>query len=222
MSTWLEHVDKWKDCQRCSLAEQRYRICLGRGTTDKDGIVEVLFVGEAPGPSEDTSGLPFVGPAGKLMDDIISRALSPSIPYALTNLVACYPREAKLRGDNEPERGEIFECRPRLIEFINIVQPRLIVRVGSLVKEYLNFNNTVPMVDIIHPASILRRDMPIAQKQGAANKCVVQIKNAYEDVCQTPRKVWEPWEYEYEYGHQSNRRQQLKQLYRDAENDIPY
>jgi len=130
--TWEEHVDKWKDCQRCPLAQQRGNICLARGTLP----AAVLFVGEAPGSSEDTLGLPFVGPAGQLLDQIIERALPTGTSYALTNLVACYPREAKSRGDNEPERGEILECRPRLIEFVNIARPKLIVLVGNLTDHY--------------------------------------------------------------------------------------
>jgi DNA polymerase len=64
MSRWSEHVERWKDCMACGLCRQRYRICLGRGTVPCD----VLFIGEAPGAVENAQGLPFVGPAGQLLD----------------------------------------------------------------------------------------------------------------------------------------------------------
>src|SRR4051812_28157858 len=103
MTTWLQHVQRWKDCQRCPLGQQRGRICLTRACKagDQPGAYggrlpcDVLFIGEAPGSSEDALGLPFVGPAGDLLDQIKQRALPPETSCAFTNLVACYPREAK-------------------------------------------------------------------------------------------------------------------------------
>lgn len=141
--------------------------------------------------SEDTSGLPFCGPAGDLLSRIALTALPAEVPCAFTNLVACFPREAKSRGDNEPERGEIMECKPRLVEFVNIARPRLIVCVGSLAAQHVRHGDTIPCVDIIHPAYILAR-MPAAQKQFAVQKCVVQIRNAYEDAL-TANKPFQPW-----------------------------
>lgn len=190
MTTWLKHVEDWRDCQRCPLAQQRDRICLARGTVPCD----VLFVGEAPGMNEDVHGLPFWGPAGVRLDEIIDRAFEPwrgTVTYAFTNLVACFPREAKERGDNEPERSEVLECRPRLIEFVNICQPRLIVRVGKMVVQYMNFDSSVLMVDIDHPAHILR--MPAAQQGMATNRCVVRIRSAWEDALRLPKHPWIRW-----------------------------
>ena len=187
---WLEHVEKWKDCQRCPLAQQRGLICLARGTLP----CEVLFVGEAPGLNEDAGGEPFIGPAGQRLDQIIERALLNSVSYAMTNLVACFPREAKARGENEPERSEILGCRPRLYEFINLGQPKLIVCVGNLTTQYVPTSSTVHRVDIVHPAHILR--MPYAQQGFATQKCIVQIRRAYEDAVQAP-KQFQPWETEH-------------------------
>ena len=191
MTTWTDHVNKWKDCQRCPLGKQRDRICLARGTVPCD----VLFVGEAPGLSEDTIGQPFVGPAGHCLNQIIERALPTGTTHALTNLVACFPREAKAEGVNEPERGEILECFPRLIEFVNIARPRLIVCVGSLATQYVSHRDTVLCVDIVHPAAILR--MPLAQRQMAVQKCIVQIRNAVEDVVQSGITEFKEWGTEY-------------------------
>lgn len=176
MSAWLEHVERWKDCTNCPLCQQRDRICLARGVLPAD----VVFVGEAPGASEDALGEPFRGPAGKLLDQIIDRALPTGTRFALTNLVACFPREAKGRGDNQPESEEIKECEPRLIEFVNIARPKLIVCVGRLVTQWIDHDDTVKCVDIDHPAFILR--MPLAQKGMATQKAIVVLRCAVEDV----------------------------------------
>lgn len=210
MITWLQHVEKWKDCTKCPLAQQRSNIVLARGTVPCD----VLFIGEAPGQSEDAIGQPFVGPAGLLLDNpslehpgIVQHALpchkewvsDPTYKHgtierwvmdlrvAFTNLVACFPAEAKARGDNEPELAEIRACRPRLEEFIALAQPRLVVRVGSLASDYAQHDSYgriqgAEVIDIVHPANILR--MPLAQKQMAVQRVIVVIKNAVERMLQ--------------------------------------
>lgn len=181
MSAWTDHVAKWKDCQRCPLAQQRSNIVLARGQVPCD----VLFVGEAPGASEDALGQPFKGPAGQLLDQVIEHSVSEGIRYALTNLVACFPAEAKARGDNEPEPEEIAACRPRLLEFIRIARPKLIVCVGRLASDFIGHDaygkvDGARIVDIVHPAAILR--MPLAQKGYAVQKAIVTVRNAVEDM----------------------------------------
>lgn len=187
MTAWTDHVARWKDCTACPLHRQRDRICLARGQVPCD----VLFVGEAPGASEDALGLPFVGPAGRLLDAIIASTFrgpeQQTVRIAMTNLVACFPREAKGRGDNEPEVSEILKCRPRLEEFIDLAYPKLVVRVGSLAADWVEHDaygrvRGAAVVDIVHPAAILR--MPLAQKQMAVQRCVVQLRNALEGVVQ--------------------------------------
>jgi uracil-DNA glycosylase len=69
---WSAHVDDWKDCTRCPLHTVRSNVVLARGSIPCD----ILFVGEAPGRSEDALGKPFVGPAGILLDEMIEDALS--------------------------------------------------------------------------------------------------------------------------------------------------
>lgn len=173
---WFAHVERWKDCTDCPLCEQRSQIVLARGTIPAD----VVFVGEAPGASEDGLGEPFRGPAGHILDDLISRSVPSSVTYALCNLVACYPREAKERGDNEPEQEEILACRERLEEFLDIADPKLIVCVGSLSTQYVQRKSGRKYADIIHPAATMGNRMPLAQKQMALQKCVVVIRTAFE------------------------------------------
>lgn len=196
--TWPDHVEKWRECRLCPLAEQRNRICIARGTIP----ATVLFLGEAPGASEDAIGLPFVGPAGQLLDNetesrpgIVQRALPchlewseqkrtnvwvMDIAVAFVNLVCCFPREAKAAGDSEPTHEEILACRPRLEEFIRLAQPKLVVTVGSLATGYYRWDGVTRTIDIVHPAAILR--MPLAQKQMAAQKTVVVLRNTVENI----------------------------------------
>lgn len=175
--TWLQHVEKWRGCVKCPLGHQRFRICLAKGVVPCD----VLVVGEAPGASEDATGEVFSGPAGDKVHQVIDRALGSSVRVAMTNLVCCFPREAKARGDNEPEREEIIACSDRLIEFGNLAQPRLVVCVGNLAETYVSKMYAGPRVHIIHPAYILS-EMPQAQKGMALNKCVVQVRSAWEEI----------------------------------------
>ena len=176
MVSWKEHVKQWKDCKKCPLAGQRHLIVLARGRIPCD----ILFIGEAPGDSENLTGQPFVGPAGKLLDHIIEVAIGhDGFRMGFTNLVACYPKEAKDAGDNEPTPKEIEACRPRLEQFIKLCSPRLIVAVGSLSEVWMP-QVECPIVGITHPAAVLR--MPIAQKDFAFQKCIVLIRTAVEEM----------------------------------------
>lgn len=199
MSAWTDHVARWDGCIRCPLAHQRDRMCFARSEwpkgADRPNIrvpCDVLFVGEAPGAVEDGLGLPFTGPAGDKLDQVIERALPSDVTYVLTNLVLCFPREAKARGDNEPDRAEILACRPRLIEFANIARPKLTVCVGALAHHYVKDICKGPIVHIVHPAHVLAR-MPQAQRGMAFNKCVVQIRSAWDEVLQSGKPTSTKW-----------------------------
>lgn len=202
MSAWTDHVARWCQCTACPLSSQRFRICLARG----DVPCDIAFIGEAPGASEDAIGRPFEGPAGKLLDDLICQDRPGVVQRAglreaglrllFANLVCCFPKEAKERGDNEPAREEVLACRPRLVELINIAQPRLIVCVGSMATEYVDHSDTVPCLDVVHPAFILAR-MPQAQKGMAVQKMVVQLRRAAENILSESRQPWRQWGTKY-------------------------
>jgi uracil-DNA glycosylase family 4 len=141
-------------------------------------------------------GSPFVGPAGKLFDHIASESLG-VISFAVTNLVACYPREAKRQGTNEPPKEAIKACKERLKEFASLCRPQLVVLVGKLAQRSIpgesNFRNDnlpkgapwVPegeflkFAEIYHPASILRVEDEMA-KSLAVKRCVATISSAVE------------------------------------------
>ena len=192
MTPWQLHLAKWQDCQRCALAQQRGRICLARGAVPAD----VVFVGEAPGESEDTLGLPFKGPAGRLLDSIIAQSVPAGVSYAITNLVACFPAEAKKTDKHEPAREEIAACAPRLREFVEVCGARLIAMVGSLADDYVpsafpdatfyagggitGHPTLLRYTSIVHPASILR--MPMAQRDMAVRRSIVTIASAVQSL----------------------------------------
>jgi DNA polymerase len=199
LSPYQLHVRKWRDCQRCSLAPQRKRVVFARGEVPAD----LLFVGEAPGNSENATGLPFDGPAGSLMDRIIREALDldlgrqrgffrypddvrPVPTIALYNLVSCYPREAKQDGTHRPPPDAVRACSPKLREFIGICRPRLIVCVGQLAEKHIHLaadaaSETLKFVHVMHPSNILK-NLPIAQKDLEVKKSVVRIRKATREV----------------------------------------
>lgn len=174
-SLYQQHVSQWKNCRQCLLCEHRNRVVIARGQVPS----KILFIGEAPGDSEDIVGRPFVGPAGRLLDSIIKKSVGEH-SWAMTNLVCCIPKDAS-NSKGEPPKEAILACRPRLVEFIQLCRPKLIVCVGTL------SNRNVPpdlcgsprILPIIHPAAILRMD--VSQQSLAIKRCTVLISDAVQD-----------------------------------------
>lgn len=199
MTPYQRHVSEWRDCTACDLCERRQRVVLFRGRVPCD----VLFAGEAPGKSEDALGRPFVGPAGKLLDQIIERAwlqaghkgqhpdndddawLPHPASYGLTNLVCCIPLNEDGEKTSDPPAASIKACAPRLRQIVTLCKPRLIVSVGKLSEKWLpkslsEEQAAIPSVTIPHPASILRAD--ISQRGLAVQRCVVTVADALEEL----------------------------------------
>ena len=180
ISLYQAHVQKWGDCRRCELSKGRKKIVLLRGQLPCD----VLFVGEAPGESEDVLGSPFVGPAGKLLDHIVKHAVDGhTVRYALTNLVGCFPKEAKGTGNHAPPDEAIKACSPRVDEVYRMAKPSVVVRVGSLASKWVDkLQDWEPghTVDLVHPAAILRADA-VAQ-QAEIDRSIVKLKTAIEAI----------------------------------------
>lgn len=188
MTPYQKHKKKWSKCKKCDLAKQRKKVCLFRGPMV--GLArlptDVLFLGEAPGVSEDVLGKPFVGPAGHLLESIVKRGLPSRFFRCFTNLVACFPKEAKKEGTNEPSVKQIEACEPRLKEFLALCKPKLVVYVGKLAAKYAPTvvedasKGSIPeVVEIAHPAALLRMDA--SQQSLAVRRCIVAITTAAED-----------------------------------------
>lgn len=203
--TYAEHVDKWRNCKDCKLCETRKFVVLGRGHVPCD----IVSIGEAPGESENILGIPFIGPAGKLQDFIIKQALRGlPLTHTYTNLVSCIPREEQGGKAAEPLPEEIRACAPRLKEFIALCDPKLIVCVGKLSRNYhdnkvdqhITYHkplfwweedlpepqgDVIKVVEVIHPAAILR--MPTAHQNNALRRSIVTISNAADSITKTRR-----------------------------------
>lgn len=189
MTRYELHVSNWKYCTLCELAERRNRIVLFKGSIPAD----VLFIGEAPGESENVLGRPFAGPAGKLLDKIVDDALGGrEVRIGYTNLVACIPYDEDGIKTAEPKKECIKSCFPRLLELVGIVRPRLIVNVGALSKKYVYGQSMfdpvdwipedefIRFLDIIHPAAILRAN--VANQGLQIQRATVQLSNAFDDL----------------------------------------
>jgi DNA polymerase len=112
------------DCTRCKLhAQGRRQIVFGVGNPNAD----LMFVGEAPGADEDIQGIPFVGRAGQLLTDIIEKGLQiPRKDVYIANVIKCRPP-----GNRNPEQDEVETCEPFLFQQIDIIQPKVIVALGT-------------------------------------------------------------------------------------------
>lgn len=177
VSLFAQHVNKWNGCTKCELHEHRTKMVFAKGKLPCD----LLFIGEAPGRSEDVLGIPFVGPAGKLLDEIIADSIPTDLRLAFTNLVCCIPLdETGLEKISEPHKEHIEACKWRLSEFASIAKPRLYVCVGQLSRKWIDKvipHRTTPLVEIVHPAAILRQPNE-AMKSFAIKKAIVTLQAA--------------------------------------------
>lgn len=187
-SPYQAHIEKWKNCTRCLLHEGRNKVVFARG----DIPCDVLFVGEAPGTNENATGLPFDGPAGIKLDEMIRIAVEnitwePRIGYY--NLVSCFPRQEKEAGTNEPPKEAIQACASKLREFIVIAAPALIVNVGKLSEKWVpdgmsglivKGKNEPKWCSITHPAAILRA--PAAQQSLMVKQSIIRLAEAFKSL----------------------------------------
>ncbi len=110
-----------RSCRKCPLHKTRTNAVPGEGSYNP----KVFFIGEAPGRNEDLQGRPFVGAAGKLLDELLaSIGLTRSDVY-ITNLVKCRPP-----GNRDPKEEEVKACSPYLIAQIKVMDPSIIVTLG--------------------------------------------------------------------------------------------
>jgi len=125
----MEHVaSKVMACEKCGLWKKRKNPVLGEGNLDAD----VLLIGEAPGYWEDAKGKPFVGSAGEILDETLSKiGLSRDSVY-ITNILKCRPPE-----NRDPSASEIKACVPYLNQQIRIIKPKIIVTLGRHSTPYI-------------------------------------------------------------------------------------
>lgn len=152
-------------CTLCPLAETRTKVVFGAGNADAD----LMFVGEAPGAEEDRQGLPFVGRAGGLLNELLAGIGLRREDVFIANTLLCRPP-----GNRDPQPVELDTCRPYLEAKVELIQPKVIATLGNFATKLITANQTgitrvhgkpqthtlgertVRVFPIFHPAAILR------------------------------------------------------------------
>ena len=161
MDQWEQLRQQCMSCRACGLADTRTNVVFGVG----DPRAEVLLVGEAPGASEDRQGEPFVGAAGKLLDDMLAMIGLRRQQIYITNSVKCRPPQ-----NRDPLNTEKDACRGYLSRQLALMQPKIIVCLGrisameliredfKITQEHGQFfeKDGVQMMALYHPAALLR------------------------------------------------------------------
>ncbi len=173
---WPELRDEVAACTLCSLHRTRTQTVFGVGSESADWMI----IGEAPGAEEDRRGEPFVGRAGKLLDEMLRSVGLARDDVFIANLLKCRPPQ-----NRDPAVGEAAACRSYLDRQIALLAPKLILAVGRIAaqhlletdaplgrlrgkKHYLN-NGQLPVVVTYHPAYLLRSP--------------TQKRKAWQDLC---------------------------------------
>jgi uracil-DNA glycosylase family 4 len=116
------------DCRRCTLHKGRHTIVFGQG----DPNARLMFVGEGPGADEDAQGLPFVGRAGQLLNNMIAAMGLKREEVYIANIVKCRPP-----NNRTPEPEEANTCLPFLLRQIDVIRPQVLVALGATAATYL-------------------------------------------------------------------------------------
>ena len=162
MQDWESLKRTCYDCTKCGLCEGRHHVVFGVGNQQAD----VMFIGEGPGEQEDLQGIPFVGPAGKLLDDMLSIIdLSREHNCYIANIVKCRPPR-----NRDPLETEQDACIDYLRNQVALVKPKIIVCLGRIAAkriiredyritrehgQWVN-KNGIWMTAIYHPSALLR------------------------------------------------------------------
>lgn len=156
--------EQYKGCTKCSeLCKSRSQVVFGSGNQKS----KIIFIGEAPGATEDKQGIPFCGMSGKILSELLAHIGVSREEVFITNTVLCRPQD-----NRNPAKEEVQNCRERLDKLIEIMQPKVIVTIGNFATERILgktgittlrgkiypiiINNTeVKVVPVIHPAGYL-------------------------------------------------------------------
>lgn len=161
MYTWEELEQSCRDCTRCSLCKGRTNVVFGVGNPNAD----ILFIGEGPGEQEDLQGKPFVGPAGKLLDDMLSIIDLDRSKVYIANIVKCRPPHNRDPQEDEQEacvgylRGQMELIRPKIVVCLGRIAARKIIDPEfKITREHGTWSRVdgIWMTAIYHPSALLR------------------------------------------------------------------
>jgi len=162
-TNWVKLEKKVSNCKDCELHKTRTQTVFGYGNQQSDW----LFIGEAPGKDEDLKGEPFVGRAGRLLNEVIfSLGLEREEVY-IANILKCRPP-----NNRDPSPDEIRSCTTYLQQQIKMISPKIIIAVGRVAAQHLLNSDltmaklrgivhsygseSIPLITIYHPAYLLR------------------------------------------------------------------
>jgi uracil-DNA glycosylase len=161
----VQLFEEVKRCQKCPLHETRTKPVFGAGNADAD----LMFVGEAPGAEEDRQGLPFVGRAGQLLNQMLEE-----IGLARDDVFIANVLKSRPPGNRDPMPPEIEACKPYLFEQVRLIEPRVVCTLGNFATKLLSGSptgitkvrgtpqvhtlgeRTVHLLPLFHPAAALR------------------------------------------------------------------
>ena len=161
----VELYKEVRKCERCALHATRTQAVFGAGNADAD----LMFVGEAPGQQEDLQGIPFVGRAGKLLDELLAENGLERGDVFVANVLKSRPP-----GNRDPRPDEIEACKPYLFRQVELIEPTVICTLGNFATKLLTGSQigisrvhgvpqvhtlgqrTVQIFPIYHPAAGLR------------------------------------------------------------------
>lgn len=161
MADWISLQEQCTHCQLCGLAHSRTNVVFGVGNQNAD----VMFIGEGPGEQEDLKGEPFVGPAGKLLDDMMAIIDLDRTNCYIANIVKCRPP-----GNRDPQDVEQDACIGYLRTQVSLIKPKIIICLGRIAAKRIidpEFRITrdhgawtqrgdIWMTAIYHPSALLR------------------------------------------------------------------
>lgn len=176
---WTVLENEVTECQKCSLCKTRTQTVFGSGNINADW----MLIGEAPGQNEDLEGKPFVGPAGKLLTEMIRTIGLERDEVYIANILKCRPPNIR-----DPKNEEVETCNDYLQRQITLVKPKIILAVGRIAAQTIlktneslaklrgkpHLLNGIPLVVVYHPAYLLRsllekrkawQDLQLAMKQ---------------------------------------------------------
>lgn len=152
MSEYINLEQKIKACRKCHLRDTCMQVVPGEGNTG----AEIMFIGEGPGENEDKQGKPFVGAAGKFLDEMIGMIGKKRSEVFITNILKCRPP-----GNRDPMPEEVEACWPWLLEQIKMIKPKLIVLLGRHAMERFLPNQKISKIH----GTALRREIAGIGKQ---------------------------------------------------------
>jgi uracil-DNA glycosylase family 4 len=165
----LPHLKKVvQECRKCPLADTRKNVVFGEGSAK----ARLLFIGEAPGEEEDIQGKPFVGKAGKLLDQMIDRIGLRRNEVYICNVLKCRPP-----NNRDPQPGEVETCKGYLFSQLEIISPKIICTLGrhayntlmgvdesiTRIRGHLTAFKGTKLLPTYHPSFLLRNQSRMSE-----------------------------------------------------------